>query len=116
MRSAARVQQTLPMGDQTRQGVLLDGFDFFAEFCEGFAPNLAKDFGIAPLAMKPARTEAAFEYPSLDGELSQGVFDHCGVERESIGDIRLRKWAMRAAEAANKFQHGLCDRFNERGG
>jgi hypothetical protein len=59
--TAAGRKQALPMGEETGKRVLLDGLDFAAELGERLAANLAQDFRIAPLAMKSAGAEAAFE-------------------------------------------------------
>ena len=59
--AATRREQSLPVGEEAGEGVLLDRFDFAAQLGERFAADLAEDFGVAPFAMETAGTEAAFE-------------------------------------------------------
>src|SRR6185437_11128913 len=59
--AAARLHDSLPTGEETRQDPLIDGLDFFAEASERFAANGAQHFGVTPLAMDAAGTEASFD-------------------------------------------------------
>ena len=72
--AAARREQPLPVREKARERVLLHRLDFAAEPGEGLAADLAKDFRIAPLAMKTAGTEAAFEDAAFCGEQSAEHF------------------------------------------
>ena len=103
------------MSEQACQGVLLDGFDFAAEFGERFAADLAEKFGVAPLAVKAAGAEASFEHASFDGELTQGVLNDCRIESEPVGNFLLRERAVGSAESPNELEHRLRDRGEERG-
>ena len=110
---AARGEQALPVGEEAGERVLLDGFDFAAQTGERFAANLAEDFCVAPLAMKAAGTEAAFEDAAFSGELAQRVFDDCGVEGEALGNFAQREGAVGAGVAADEFEHGMRDRLEQ---
>ena len=68
-------EQSLPMGEEASQGVLLDGLNFAAQPGQGLAPDLAQDFRVAPLAMQSAGTESSFEDSALQRELAQHIFD-----------------------------------------
>ncbi len=57
------------MGEEARQRVLLHRLDFTAEARQRLATNLAQDLGVAPLAVRSARTEGAFEDASFHGQL-----------------------------------------------
>ncbi len=63
--AAARREQALPVGEEAGQRVLLHGLDLAAQPGQRFAANLAQDLRVAPLAMKTAGTEAAFEHAAL---------------------------------------------------
>ena len=76
------------MGEEAGQRVLLDRLDFAAQPGQRLAANLAQDLGVAPLAMKAAGTEAAFEDAALGGKLAQRVFDGGGVEARSAPRAR----------------------------
>ena len=113
MRTPAWVEQPLPLSEQPRQRVLLDRFDLTTQFGERLAPDLAQDFGIAPLAMKTARTETALEYPAIDCELAQCIFDGRQIEPEAVSNFPLRKWTMGARIPAYQFEHGLLDSIDQ---
>ena len=116
MRAAARGEQALPVGEEAGQRVLLDGLDFAAQLGKRLAANLAQDFRVAPLAMEAAGTEAAFEHAAFVGKLAQGILDHGGIERKTVGGLAQREWAVGAGVAANQFKHGLRNRLKQRGG
>ena len=83
---------------------------------EGFAADLAQDFGIAPLAMKTAGAEAAFEHAALVRKQAESVFDDGGVEGKTVGGLAQRERTVGASEAADEFKHRLGDRLEKRGG
>ena len=104
------------MGEEAGEGVLLDGLDFAAQAGEGLAANLAKDFGVAPLAMEAAGPESAFEDAALGGELAESVFDGCGVEGKAVGRLAEGEWAVGAGVAADEFEDGMGDGLEQRDG
>lgn len=103
----------MPVSKETSERVLFNGLDLASKFGEGLTADLPEDLGVAPFAMQSARAEAAFEHPSLDCELTQGIFDDRRIESETVGYFLLREWTVRAGVAANKFQNRLRDRVDE---
>ena len=114
--AAARREQSLPVGEEAGEGVLLDRFDFAAELGEGFAADLAEDFGVAPFALEAAGTEAAFEDAAFEARSMQRLFDVGGVERKAIGNFAQREGAVGAGIAADEFKDGVGDRLEQGGG
>ena len=114
--TAPRRKQTLPVSEEASQCVLFNRFDFATQPGERFAPNLAQDFRVAPLAMQPAGTEAAFEYPAFYCELAKRVFNDRVIEGEAVSYLPQRKRAMGARVAANEFKHRLRNRLDQRNG
>src|SRR6266568_3643598 len=104
------------MSEEAGQRVLLDGLDFATQFGERFAANLAKNLGVAPLAMQAAGTESALEDAAFVGKQAQGILNHRGVEGKTIGRLALVEWAVGAGVAANQFKHRLRDGLHQAGG
>jgi hypothetical protein len=107
--ATTRSKQTLPVGEEARERLLLDGLDLAAEFGERFAANLAQDFCIAPLAMEAARTEAAFKHAAFVRELAKYRFYGVSIESETIGGVARSKGAVGASVAANEFENRMRD-------
>src|SRR6266568_1712020 len=104
------------MSEEAGQRVLLDGLDFATQFGERFAANLAKNLGVAPLAMQTAGTESALEDAAFMDKQAQGILNHRGIERKTIRCFALGERAVSAGEAANQFKHGLCNGLHQAGG
>jgi hypothetical protein len=111
--TSSRREQTLPMGEEACEGLLLDRLDFFAKAGEGLAADDAQDLGIAPFAMKAARTEAAFNDAVFCNEMIEGLLGLRGIERESVGYFVERERAVGASVAANEFDDRLGYRFEQ---
>ena len=122
MAGAARSEHALPVSKEAGESVLLDGLDFFAETGEGFASNLAKDFGVAPFRATPqtktclrgprmhtAGAEAAFEDSAFNGEGFERGFDGGGIEAEALGGLAQGEWAVSARVAADELKDRLGD-------
>ncbi len=114
--AAARREQSLPMGEEARQRVLLHRLDFAAQSGQRLAANLAQNLRVAPLAMQAAGPEAAFEHAAFVRKLAQRVFDGLGIERKAVGGFAQRERAMGARVAANQFEHRMRDRLQQRRG
>ena len=112
--AAAWCEQALPVGEEAGEGLLFDRFDFFAEPGEGFAADDAEDFGVTPLAMEPAGTEAAFDDAVFRGQLVEGLFGLRGVEREATRDFFEGEGAVGAGVAADEFEDGMGYGFEQR--
>src|ERR1039457_206532 len=104
------------MSEEAGQRVLLDGLDFTTQFGEGLAANLAKNFGVAPLAMQAAGTESSLEDAAFVGKQAQGILNHRGVEGKTIRSLALGEWAVGAGVTTNQFKHGLRDVLHQAGG
>ena len=102
------------MREEARQRVLLHRLDFAAQLGQRFAANLPQDLRIAPLAMKTAGTEAAFEHAPFMRKLPQRIFDHDRVQRKTIRSLAQRERPMGARVAANQLQHRLRHRLQQR--
>jgi hypothetical protein len=113
---AARGEKALPVGEEAGEGVLLDGFDFTAKLGEGFATNLAENFGIAPFAVKAAGAKSTFEHAAFVGQQAQGVFNDSGIEGEAVRRFVQRERAMGAGKAADKFEDRLRNGLEQRSG
>ena len=104
------------MSEKPGQRVLLDWLNFAAQLREGFTTDLAQNFGVAPLAMKSAGAEPAFEHFAFNRELTEGIFDDGRIKSKAIGDLALGERAMCAGIASNEFKHWLRHGVNERCG
>ena len=114
VRGAAGIQQALPVSKEASECVLFNGLDLPAEFGERLSADLPEDFGVAPFAVQSAGAETAFEHPSLDRELTQGILNHRRIESEAIGNLFLRERTVSARITANQFQNRMRDRVDER--
>ena len=73
MSRSPRRKHALPVREEARQRVLLHWFHFAAQLGQRLAADLAQNFRVAPLAMKTAGTEAAFEHPPFGGKQVQSL-------------------------------------------
>src|SRR5579871_1266143 len=65
--------------------------------------------------LEAIRTETTFQHAAIVRELAQRRFHRFAIEAESLGRFARRKWAVGARIAANKFEHGMSNRFEQRG-
>ncbi len=115
--AAAGDQQSLPVGEEAGQRVLLHRLDFAAQAGQRLAADLAQNLGVAPLAMQAAGTEASFEHAAFADELAER---RCrSLARSSakrFGDFAKGERAVGAGIAADKFEHRVRDRLQQRDG
>src|ERR1035441_9061200 len=114
MTCPTRREQSHPVREEARQRVLLHRLDLAAQLGERLAPNLAQNFRIAPLAMKGARTESALKHAALAGKLAQRILYCNGIQRKSIRGLAQRERPMGARVAANKLEHRVRHRLQQR--
>lgn len=104
------------MGEEPRQGVLLDGLDLTTQARKRLATDLAEDFGVAPFAMKAAGTESAFEHAPFNRKLAQYVFNSRDVEAEALGRVAQRERPVGSRVTAHEFEYRMSHGLKQRRG
>ena len=102
------------MREEARQRVLLHRLHFAAQAGQRLAPDLAQDFGVAPLAMEAARPESPFQHAPFDRQLPQHVLHRLRIERKPRRGIPHRERAMRPRISAHEFEHRVRHRLQQR--
>ena len=101
--TAAASGDSLPARGETREGALLDGFDFAAQAREALAANLLQDFGVAPFLVLSARAEFAFEQFSLAVKRAKDCIDLRRLKGVARGEFLRGEGAVGARVAADEF-------------
>ena len=114
--SPAGRKQALPVGEEAGQGLLLDRLDFFAQPGKRFAADDAQNFGIDPLAMQAAGTEASFDDAVFGGEMIECLLGLRRVQGKAESYFVEGKRSVGAGVAADEFEDRLGDWFEQRGG
>ena len=101
------------MGEEAGQRVLLHGLHFAAQLGERFAADETQHLCVAPLAVKAAGQEAAFEDTALGDELAERVFNDSGIEAEALCGLAQGEGTMRAGVSADELEHWMLNALKE---
>src|SRR5687767_11937874 len=101
----------LPVREEPRQHRLIDRLRFLAQFRERAAADRAEDFVVAPLALRSARTELAFDEAATLDEPFEGEGDDGDAESVTVRDVVRREWTVRAREAEDEIADRVGDRL-----
>ena len=95
--------------------MLLDRLNLTPELGQRFTANQAEHLRVAPLAMQPARAEAAFEHAPFIGQQAQRVFHLSGIKGKTVHHLAQREWAMGTRIAADQFENRVGYRLHQSG-
>src|SRR5207253_4358772 len=103
----------LPCRKRPREDRSLDRLDFMTQFRERTPPNDAQHFVVAPLALRAAGTELAFDEPSALDEALECLRDDSDAEPITPRDIGRRERAMRPRKSQHEIADGIRDRLEK---
>ncbi len=90
---------------------MFDRLDLLAQFGQRATAYAAQDFGVTPLALRPAGPEFSFNHTSAQGETRQGLGYDSDTEGVAAANVAGREWPVRPCiaedEVADRVRHGL---------
>ena len=111
--SAAANRRPLPAGGEASEGGFFHRLNFAPQPCQALAPHLAHHFRIAPLGMRSARAEFAFQQFPQAVKLMQRRVNRGRRQAVATRHVRRSKRPMGSRVAPQNFQQRLVFLFQK---